>query len=121
MKNKGNRSERRDFGRRATVMHAWAYPKGRFGVPCTIRNVSATGALLEFSYGTPQADSFRLVVPILRQEWWCDVRHRRPKALGVYFDYMDGILAPAGPQKAKGKFRELIHSGRKIHGSPVRA
>ena len=120
MKKQFKRDDRRDFGRRATVIHAWAFPKGRARVPCVVRNISTSGALLEFAYGSPQADSFRLVVPVLDQEWWCDVRHRRPNALGVYFDFMDRIMAPGPPQRARGKFRELVHSGRKIHGIAVK-
>ena len=121
MSKQGTRADRRDFGRRATVIHAWAFPRGRQRVPCIIRNISTSGALLEFAYGSPKADNFRLVVPSLRQEWMCDVRHRRPNSLGVYFDFMTQILKNRSSEKVRGGFRELAYSGRKIHGMPVRA
>ena len=119
MKKSGNRVERREFGRRKTVIHAWAFPRGRARVPCIIRNISTTGALLEFAFGAPKAESFRLVVPSLQQEWTCDVRHRRPKLLGVYFDFMSSIvMAPATEQPTYKNF-PFTHSGRKIHGMPM--
>ncbi len=121
MRQQGNRADRRDFGRRASVIHAWAFPSGRARVPCIIRNISTSGALLEFAYGSPKADSFRLVVPSLRQEWICDVRHRRPHSLGVYFDFMGKIIKARAHQKTSSAFRELAYTGRKIHGMPTRA
>ena len=120
MKKLANRDDRRDFGRRHTVMHAWAFPKGRDRVPCTVRNISSTGALLEFASGSPPFDSFRLAIPVLRQEWWCDVRDRRPNHLGVHFDYMDRILAPSASPRMKGTFRDLHQLGRKVHGITMR-
>ena len=77
--------EKRKFGRRTVLWHAWVVVSGRPREACIIRNMSAAGALLEFSSAPPEADSFRLVVDEGHFSAACDVRHRRGRFVGVFF------------------------------------
>lgn len=65
--------------------HAWVTVGRRQPIACVVRNFSGRGALLEFPDRAPTADLFRLVVEDPHIEVQCEVRHRRGKAIGVYF------------------------------------
>lgn len=78
--------EKRQFGRRQTIWHAWIKVAGREREPCIVRNFSITGALLEFEGAPPVAARFRLMIDAYRFEAECYVRHRSATGVGVYFD-----------------------------------
>jgi PilZ domain len=78
-------ADRRQFGRRSTVWHAWVVVAGRPRQACIVRNVSPTGALLEFPDAPPEAHEFRLLIDTLGFEARCDVRHRNRNLIGVFF------------------------------------
>lgn len=78
--------ERRQFGRRQTLWHAWAKVAGREREACIVRNFSVVGALLEFTGAAPVADRLRLVIDAYGFEAECYVRHRSKLGLGVNFD-----------------------------------
>ena len=80
-----NGHDKRQFGRRQTVWHAWAQMSGRPTLACVVRNFSAGGALLEFLDVPPPVHSFRLIIEHVGFESACDVRHRNGKTVGVYF------------------------------------
>jgi hypothetical protein len=88
MHNKNERADRRQFGRRLTVIHAWATTNANPQFRCIVRNISSSGALLEFPDRAPPSNTFRLIVESMGQEWACDVRHRRENFLGVAFDLL---------------------------------
>jgi hypothetical protein len=77
--------DQRQFGRRQTVWHAWVLVNGRPAQACIVRNISPTGALLEFPDGAPVAEKFQLVIDYITFSSWCDVRHRAKWSAGVCF------------------------------------
>jgi hypothetical protein len=79
------REDQRQFGRRQTVWHAWVHVSGRPAQACIVRNISPSGALLEFPDGAPVAGKFQLVIDYVAFSSWCDVRHRAKWSAGVYF------------------------------------
>ena len=79
-------NDRRQFGRRTTLWHAWIRIAGREPEPCIVRNFSVAGALLEFPGAVPVIGRFRLIIDIFSFEAECFVRHRGTRGLGVYFD-----------------------------------
>jgi hypothetical protein len=78
-------TDQRQFGRRQTVWHAWVLVAGRPPLACIVRNISQTGALLEFPDGAPVAGKFQLVIDYLAFSSDCEVRHRGQWSAGVYF------------------------------------
>jgi hypothetical protein len=87
--------EKRQFGRRNVVWHAWVKVAGRDRHPCIVRNFSVAGALLEFDGPVPAADRCVLIIDRFNFEANCFVRHRSKTAVGVYFtDTMDGVVVP---------------------------
>lgn len=50
-----------------------------------MRNVSASGARLELDVPPWLPWNFRLVVDVYRLEFECEVKYRRPDAIGVFF------------------------------------
>jgi hypothetical protein len=81
------KKERRQFGRRSTVWHAWVLLNGRPRVTCIVRNFSVGGALLEFLDSPPPVQNFKLAIEHLDFKTHCDVRHRNGTAVGVYFPH----------------------------------
>ncbi len=77
--------EKRKFGRRSALWHAWVAVNGRAREACIIRNISEAGALLEFPDLVPEALNFRLMVDEADFEAICDVRHKRGRFVGVFF------------------------------------
>ena len=55
-------SDRRNFGRRQTVWHAWIHVAGRPRMTCLVRNISAGGALLECQVPAWMEYELRLIV-----------------------------------------------------------
>ena len=77
--------ERREFGRRRAVWHAWIIPSSLQRLPCCVRNVSDGGALLELSVPEWLPATFELAVdgPNLRLP--CELNHRGKHGVGVTF------------------------------------
>lgn len=82
---KGSPADRRQFGRRTTCWHAWIVSPNRPKIACLVRNVSASGARLELEVPAWLPWNFRLVVDVYQLEFECEVRYRRPEAIGVFF------------------------------------
>lgn len=80
-----HRPEKRQFGRRTVLWHAWIKVAGRDREACIVRNFSVTGALLEFASETPAADRFQLAIDHFNFTAECYVRHRSRTGVGVYF------------------------------------
>jgi len=78
--------DRRQFGRRRTLWHAWVIVAGRGREPCVVRNFSSFGALLEFVGPVPAAGHLILTIEPFDFEVVCHVRHRSRTGLGVNFD-----------------------------------
>jgi hypothetical protein len=87
-------TEKRKFGRRSALWHAWIAVNGRAREACIIRNISAAGALLEFPGVVPEATNFRLMVDEAGFEAICDVRHKRGRFVGVFFAQGPAIAMP---------------------------
>ena len=81
----GSSIERRLFGRRASTIEAHVLLRGRDAVPCTVRNYSETGALLEFGETPGATQLLRLIIQQPRLEIMCQVRHRSAHGVGVTF------------------------------------
>ena len=54
-------------------------------VECTVRNLSANGALLELQGPAPVPDDFELIIRPENRRHSCHVIHRQPRRLGVVF------------------------------------
>lgn len=80
-----NSHERRQFGRRDSLITASIAVRGRSPQPCTLLNYSATGALIEFREAAPVAQMFHLMIAEKSVDILCQVRHRTPRTLGVSF------------------------------------
>lgn len=77
--------ERRQFGRRTVAIHGWVVVDGRPRIPCTVRNISIEGALLEFDTPSWLPYYFRLVIEVSQFETECELRHQAPNSVGVRF------------------------------------
>lgn len=89
------------FGRRELTQHAWIRVGRQQRLPCTIRDISLKGALLEFDGIAPYANRFRLIVDHKAFDIECDVRHRRSNALGVLFRMLERPMPAQLPQDGK--------------------
>lgn len=78
-------SDRRAFGRRDSAIAAKIIGSSRTTVPCTIRNFSETGALLELGGAELPKGNFRLIADEPRIDVTCQVRHVGPAGTGVLF------------------------------------
>lgn len=78
-------SERRQFGRRLTHVHAVILARGRPAEPCVMRDVSEGGALLEVRYPRLLPSRFRLVAEAVGFEADCEIAHRSHDTAGVRF------------------------------------
>jgi hypothetical protein len=77
--------EKRQFGRRQTYLHGWVIIPGRPKIACTIRNMSAGGALLEFMDAECLPFSFILTLEGVSQTLGCEVLHAYGTRFGVGF------------------------------------
>ena len=78
-------SDRRQFGRRETLLHAIAYVPGRGALHCTVSNLSEQGAPLTVSEPASLPPIFRLEAEAIGLERICNVRHQGPSGIGVQF------------------------------------
>lgn len=79
--------DRRSFGRRQTVWHAWIAAPGRARFPCLVRNISPGGALIECDVPAWLPHEFRLIVEPHGIDVDCDLRHRGRFGVGVQFKH----------------------------------
>lgn len=79
----GSGSERRQFGRRPSAIPAFIEGVGREPLPCTVRNVSISGAFLEVSQALPAIKRVRLVIPSLDIDLRCEVCRQTDDGVGV--------------------------------------
>ncbi len=77
--------EQRQFGRRQTNLHAWISVPGRPRLPCTVKNLSIGGALLELDAPAWLPYNFQLTIEATRFVTMCEVRHNSATAIGVRF------------------------------------
>ncbi|HMN38666.1 MAG TPA: PilZ domain-containing protein [Hyphomicrobium sp.] len=85
-------TDKRQFGRRQTQIRAWIRVAGRPPVPCTVRNLSEGGALLDCDDDVWLPFSFRLVTHDQAIDKVCEIRHQTGPRIGVQF--VEGVLAP---------------------------
>ncbi len=78
-------AERRQFGRRTTVWHAWIVTSGPRRTACVVRNLSVTGALLELEVPAWLPPIFTLAIEDRDISIACEVRHRGQHGVGVSF------------------------------------
>ena len=78
-------TERRQFGRRSTLLHGWLLVEGRPRIACIIRNVSEGGALVECPVPKVLPFRFQLVIDCKDFEATCEVRHKSETWMGVQF------------------------------------
>ena len=71
---------------RVKIMKAAKIDYGGDKYPCTVRDISSTGAALEFSDLLRIPDEFTLVIPEDRLRLPCHVVWRRDYRVGVQFD-----------------------------------
>jgi hypothetical protein len=88
--------ERRGSPRRRVLKGAIiAYGDRKITLPCTVRNLSATGARVRIEASVSAPDSFILFIEMDGIEVDCEVIHRSDKDLGVKF------VSPKRPVKPK--------------------
>lgn len=78
-------AEKRQFGRRATNSQAWIKIAGRPTIPCTVRDVSDGGAMIETEPDVWLPFSFRLITADGQVDRICEIRHQRGIRYGVEF------------------------------------
>ena len=80
-----NSQDRREFGKRRNVLHAWIVPSSLQRLPCCVRNVSHGGALLELPVPFWLPTEFDLWVDAADIRVQCDLRHRGKHGVGITF------------------------------------
>lgn len=81
--------ERRSFGRRRPVWHAWIMPSNLQRLPCCVRNVSNGGALLELPVPDWLPAQFDVFVDGPDMRLHCEIAHRGKHGVGVVFTDAD--------------------------------
>jgi PilZ domain len=76
---------RRAVERRPVTLAAKAAILDGSRVDCTVRNISAMGALIEFREPTRLPNTFRLAIPSAMFSADCEVRHQEGRMVGVMF------------------------------------
>jgi hypothetical protein len=77
--------DKRQFGRRCTVIHAMVVLPKDGQVSCIVRNISKGGALLELDQPKNMPVHVRLINSPDRFIAHCEVRHQSDYAVGVFF------------------------------------
>jgi hypothetical protein len=78
-------AEKRQFGRRQTNIRAWIKVTGRPSIPCTVRDISQGGALLECDEEVWLPYSFRVMAEHGVIDSVCEIRHQNGRKFGVEF------------------------------------
>ena len=87
-------TDRRQSQRTDVRISAHVKVLGRARIPCIVRNISSTGALVEFYAAIALPQSFRLDIDDDLFEAHCDVRHQHGRLYGVQFtSNLQGALA----------------------------
>ncbi len=84
--------ERRQFGRRATTVHAFIDVAARPGVACVVRNLSEGGALIELFQATELPGAIGLRLPNTKIIIDCEVVRTTGNKLGVRFKPQHGSI-----------------------------
>jgi hypothetical protein len=94
--------EQRDKRRQKTLMHGYVYfDDSPCAVECIVREISETGARLQFE--TPQlpVEAFELDIPLRGQKLRAEVKWQRDNEIGVVFaGAMDATVAPTAAAPA---------------------
>jgi hypothetical protein len=79
-------AEKRTCGRRRVLKGAFiVFNERRLTLPCTVRDISETGARLQVPGSVVVPDKLTLVIEIDGFEVDCEVARRRPPEVGVRF------------------------------------
>ena len=78
-------ADRRQFGRRSALWHAWIVTANKQRIACCIRNVSSGGALLELDVPATLPQKFDLLIEDRQLTIRCDLRHRGEHGIGISF------------------------------------
>jgi hypothetical protein len=90
-------SERRQFGRRWTLVHGWICIEGRPRIACHVRNFCESGALLVVDQGARSLPyTFMLQIDAIDFKIGCEARHRNDTHVGVRFISSD-LVGEIGP------------------------
>lgn len=92
-----DRENRRQAARQSTLVKAKIVygPQGSVSIPCTIRNISTGGALIEASEVSLLPVSFRLFDPSQDRAYDAKVVWRRGNQVGVSFEQTIGLKPKA--------------------------
>lgn len=86
-----------------------AYIPGRPPAYCTVRDLSASGAFLEFDERCEPVHNFRLVIETKGIDALCEVRHTRSRGVGVMFDRVQtAVIHPPAPRLSGTELREMV-------------
>ena len=88
-------ADRRAFGRRPTYQHAVVLMTGRATVRCIVRDISLTGAMLEFSDSVALSSRIQVRWEGSGLKADCEVRHQHGTKAGIQF------TCAIGPRIAK--------------------
>ena len=80
-----NHSDRREFGRRRSCIHAYVLVPGRPPTPCVVRNYSEAGAMLVLSQLVEPPYTFAIRIGSNGDEIRCEARHQHGNRIGVRF------------------------------------
>ncbi len=98
--------ERRGAPRTRTLKTGLAIYGGYlFVLDCSVRDLSATGAKLAFTPGTPVPDKFILCLPAQESVFEAEVVRRRGPHVAVMFEGRGKTLAEADPRIRRFVFR----------------
>ncbi len=90
------KSDRREFGRRWSHVHAWICIEGRPRLPVMLLNFSEGGALIVVDNAVMLPYTFLLDVEAIDFRIGCQVRHRQTNSVGVRFIAAD-LVSEIGP------------------------
>ena len=91
--------ERRAFGRRQSNDHAIVRVQGRPPVRCTVKNISETGALLDFGSEVWLPYNFKLAWEVGSRSEECEIKHRNGQFVGVFFQRHASAEVTATPHQ----------------------
>jgi hypothetical protein len=86
--------DRREFGRRNSLLHGWLVMEGRPRISVLVRNVSEGGALLECPVPKSMPFRFQLIIESKGFEATCEARHQSETWIGVSFVELAKVEEP---------------------------
>lgn len=106
--------DRRKHPRRKGFWRAIAAMPGRPPVHCVIRDISISGAFVEFPTPMAVPNRFKLFIEAHDREYQCDVRHAEGSGVGVFFlDYAE--TQPDADFVRFGRRAEIPNVDLRIH------